>query len=67
MTDTPAVGSIWRHADGGLYRVLENKGQVKIGKSPWFSAIKYDHCDGTQSVGPYTTDLLRFCERFTLV
>lgn len=67
MTTHPIIGSIWRHADGGTYRVLDNRGQVKVGKGKWYPAIRYDHDDGTLSMGPYTTDEPRFLKRFTPV
>lgn len=65
MTDKVLVGSIWKHADGGLYRVLDNKGVMKIGHSEWLNCIRYDHADGTMSNGPYTTDVERWFQRFS--
>lgn len=61
----PAVGSRWRHADGGLYQVTNNKGQIRQdGSNLWETHIEYDHADGTQSFGPYHTGLSRFFDRF---
>jgi hypothetical protein len=65
-TDHELLTLSWRHADGGLYRILNIKGQIRQNHANrWERHIEYDHADGTQSMGPYHTGLQRFLDRFT--
>lgn len=57
----------WRHADGGVYRVIGVKGQIRqTGSNAWEPVVIYDHDDGTQSFGPYYTGWSRFMDRFDI-
>lgn len=62
----PQIMSVWRHADGGIYKVLLNGGSMKdeaTGK--WIPSVTYDHADGTLGPdAPYTTSVRRWNERF---
>lgn len=63
----PQILSRWRHADGGVYKVLLKGGTMKddaTGK--WVPSVTFDHADGTLGPdAPYTTSLKRWHERFT--
>ena len=56
------VGRLYRHADGGLYRVLGFT-RVKIQNGPWHEGVRYEFAIDE---GPeFSTDFARFCHRFT--
>lgn len=63
MTDAPIKnGSLWFHADGGEYAVL-NLGEMKSAGGAWISSVTYARWPQFEPI--YTRSLDDFRQRFT--
>jgi hypothetical protein len=67
MEDRPTIGSQWRHADGGLYKVTGFRNHKCRMYGYWYLAVEYEHNDGNRHPNGlgYSTDLTRWHDRFT--